>query len=94
MGYQFATTCFGSTYELVTALTESEKQISGRTFRRLLGGSEVDRWASGMGYDVHWERGGVRLRNDRHVSYYRGVYDGARAVFIRHSAIEHIWVEV
>ena len=91
MIWQFATTCVNSTAALINALIDSERQISYRTFRRALGGAELDRWASEMLYDVGSERGGLRLKDDFCVSFYRGRFDGRRALFVRHSAIEHIW---
>lgn len=88
--WHFATTCVNSTAELIHALIESEREISYRTFRRELGGSELDRWNAGMGYSVGSERG-LHLKDDWHVAFYRGEFDGRPALFIRHSAIEHIW---
>ena len=91
MSWQFATTCVQSTAELINALIDSEREITYRTFRRALGGTELDQWAAQMLYDVGSERGGLRLKDDFCVSFYRGKFDGRRALFIRHSAIEHIW---
>lgn len=89
--WTFTTTCVNSTAELIDALIESEREIAYCTFRCLLGGEELDRWAREMLYDTGHERGGLRLCNDWHVTYYRGVYDGRPALFLRHSGIEHIW---
>ncbi len=89
--WHFTTTCVTSTAELINALIESERQITYRSFRRALGGAELDWWAAGMSYDTGSQRGGLRLKDDWHVSYYRGEFDGRPALFIRHSAIEHVW---
>lgn len=91
--YVFATTCVNSTAEKIDALVYSARAIKYRAFRAALGGDELDDWASAMLYDTGNNRGGLRLCNDPCVGYFRGVYDSRRALFIDHSAIEHIWVQ-
>lgn len=96
MAWQFETTCVNSTAALIGDLIESEREISYRTFRAALGAEELDRWAESMSYETGPGGGrcrGLHLRNDWHVSYYRGLYDLKPALFIRHSAIEHIWTD-
>ena len=89
--YHFAITCVNSTGPKIDALQESARKITYRTFRAALGGAELDRWAAAMLYDTGNERGGLRLMHDWAVTYNRGTYDGRPALFIVHSAIEHIW---
>ena len=94
MSWQFATTCIGSNADLIGSMADAAQDLTYRTFRRLLGGPEMDEWSKAMLYDTGHERGGLRLKNDWRVSYHRSTYGGTPCLYIRHSAIEHIWVQV
>jgi hypothetical protein len=61
----------------------SSREVTYRTFRRLLGGKivgDLDR------------QFGVPLRGDYAVEFATGKWKGRRAVCLFHSAIHHIWV--
>lgn len=90
---RYLTSCVDSTAEKINALVSQARDISYQTARRAIGAEAMDAWAKEMSYDTGSERGGLRLKNDWHVSYHRSVYDGMPCVYIRHSAIEHIFVE-
>lgn len=84
--YKYVTNCVGSTYEDITALVRSEKEVSLRTFRQAIG---VRAWRdilAGFGYDRHFP-----ISRDWMVRYYKGVYRSVPAYFIRHSRIEYIF---
>ena len=85
----YLTCCIHSTYELITALIESEVEISYKTFRKYAEG--LDEWAKDMNYESRSDRG-LTLKNDWCVGYFKGVFDGKPCVFLRHSAIEYIWI--
>ena len=85
----YTTCCVNSTNELITDMTDSEVEITYRTFRKYAEG--LDEWAKDMHYDARKDVG-LTLRNDWHVSYHKSVYDGKPCVYLVHSHIEHIWV--
>jgi hypothetical protein len=86
--YRFVTNCIGSDSESIRDLVDSEKDITLRTFRQHIG---LDQWKElleNFGYDRH-----LPISKDWHVGFYKGVYRGKPAVFLRHSAIEWIFVK-
>lgn len=87
----YETCCVNSTGPLIRAMVEAAREISYATARKAIGGAVLDDWAKGMSYDTGRERGGLRLKNDWHVSYHRSEYDGRPCVYVRHSAIEYIF---
>ena len=94
MNFTFWKSCPSLTPDEVPAQSEMIAQgedVSYRTFRRLVGGEEMDRWASGHGYDVGHERGGLRLSKDWHVAFYRSTWEGKPCLFLVWSAMEMIW---
>ena len=44
-----------------------------------------------MKYDTGSERGGLRLKDDWHVGYFKSTYDGKPCYYIDHSRIEYIF---
>lgn len=84
--YLFVTDCVGSTYEDISALAEHEKEISLRTFREAIGVGQWKDLTRNLGYDRDFS-----ISRDWHVGYYRGVYRGVPAVYLRHSRIEYIF---
>ncbi len=89
--YIYTTSCVNSTYELISEMVEREKKVSLATIRKHCQG--VREWEQQMGYEVD-KRKGLTLAQDYHVGYYKSTYGGKPCYFIRHSAIEHIWVKV
>ncbi len=88
--YHYHTSCVNSTAPLIDAMVDAATTVTYRTFRQHCEG--VDDWASGMGYDVGNEKGGLRLCNDWSVSFHRSKYNGRPCYYICHSCIEYIWV--
>ena len=91
MGWEYLTCCVHSTAELIDAMTDSAREITYRTLRRVIGGDILDEWASNMKYDVGNERGGLRLKDDWHVTYHKSTYDSKPCYYIQHSGIEYIF---
>lgn len=84
--YVYVTNCVESTYEDIQALQASEVDVSLATFRKALG---LARWREiqrDLGYGRDFPIG-----RDWHVGYYRGIYRGVPAYFLRHSRIEYIF---
>lgn len=86
MKYQYETCCVNSTYELITAMTDQAKEITYDTLRKYV---DLKEFKESMGY----ARGILTLKNDWAVSYYRSVYNGKPCYYVKHSAIEYIWVK-
>lgn len=93
MAYKYETCCVESTANAIDAMTEAAKEVSYQTFRKAVGGAEVDRWASHMGYDVGNQRGGLRLSKDWAVSFHQSTYNDVPCYYVVHSAIEYIFTE-
>lgn len=84
--YQYVTDCTGSTYEDIQALKESETGVSLGTFRKAVGTAAWKDITASLGYGRDFP-----ISRDWHVGYYKGVYRGVPAYFLRHSMIEHIF---
>lgn len=67
------------------------QDISYRSFRKAVGGKELDAWAKDPGYDTGTERGGLRLSKDWHVAYYRSTWGRKPCYYLVWSAMEMIW---
>lgn len=65
---------------------DSAREISNRTFRRLIGREAYEELESDLGYG-----GWLRLSKDWHVSYSRGRWQGQPAVCCMWSAYHHIF---
>ncbi len=84
--FLFVHSCPGSTYEDMRPLIDNERTISRKSFALAIG---TEQWRSlqhNLGYD-RW----LPISKDWHVGYYRSVYRGVPAVFLRHSHIEYIY---
>lgn len=86
--WHFETDCIHSDGPSINALLESATDISYATAYKILGPVLTQR-AAELGYGG---RGGLKLKDDWHVSYHRGVYRCRPAVFFRWSAIEQIFL--
>lgn len=84
--YAFQHPCTGSTYDDMRALIDSAQKITRGTFVRKIGAEQWQWLLAALGYDRH-----VPIARDRLVGYYRGVYCGVSAVFMRHSGTEYIF---
>ena len=85
--YHFVTNCIASDSQSIRDLVDSQKDITLRTFREAIGVSQWKELLATLGYDRH-----LPISRDWHVGYYKSVYQGNPAVFLRHSAIEWIFV--
>lgn len=89
--YHYAFNCTQLSMRSVDALhamIDQAVDITYATFRKHAVG--LDEWAERMGYVTHGP--GLRLKDDFHVSYHRSRWKGQRCYYIRHSAIEHVWL--
>ena len=89
MSLQFITTCINSTAEKIHALQASAQPISYRTAQKRIGRQTLaDTFPT---YDWDGRRGGLTLKRDWHVGFYRGTYEGHPVYFVEHSGIEYIF---
>jgi hypothetical protein len=88
--FQYLECCVNSDAESIDGLTESAIPITLSTMRRHCDITELEK---NLSYNVGGQRGGLRLKDDWHVSYYKGVYRGQKCYFLVHSAIEYIFTE-
>ncbi len=90
---EFLATCVSAGMQNVDALIEMierARPITNGTFRRHLAPSEYQRIAQGLGYGQRPRD--LKLHRDYHVGFYRSSYHSKPCVFLKHSAIEHIFV--
>jgi hypothetical protein len=73
------------------AMIDTARPIARRTFLRHVDRAEVTDFEQGHGYDTGHERGGLRMRDDWAVRYYRAKLAGQRVYYINHSGIEYVW---
>ena len=89
--YYYETCCVSSTARAIDSMVDQAKEVTLATVRRNCPG--LQEWETQMGYDTGHERGGLRLKDDWHVRYYKSKYKSRPCYYIVHSAIEHIWTE-
>lgn len=85
--YRFVDTCVTAGGPAVNAFDDSRREIGYRTFARYVDIPGVEAML-GYGRDI-----GLRLKNDWHVTYYRGIYRGRRCYVLMWSAVHHFFVE-
>jgi len=89
----FLTDCIGSNDGPgIQAMVDGATDLTYATVRKHLGDALVE-LERALGYDVGHERGGLRMRKDWAVSYARSQYQGRECIYVRWSAIEHIFVQ-
>jgi hypothetical protein len=76
--------------EFLSKMIDEAKEI---TYSTLIKHVPVDMLSEIFGY-YNWSRGGgsLRLKNDWAVSFYRSAFNGKHCYFVRHSAIEYIFL--
>ena len=86
--YVYWTDCVSSVGSLINEMRDDERdlEVTYETMRAHCEGLLL--WATGMGYD-RW----LPLSKDWAVGYYKSFYAGAPCYYLRHSAIEYIWIK-
>ena len=82
----------GNHLEALSSMIEKATPVTYRTFRRHIGGDELDQWASNHGYSLHYSSGLI-LKNDWHVAYYKSKWYDRLCYFLVWSAYENVWVK-
>ena len=89
MKKHFLTDCVSSDARSINAMIDSSREITYRTFLRYVSPGELYSLFPAYARD---SREGLTLKNDWHVRYFKSVYRGKECVYIRHSAIEYVFV--
>ena len=84
--YVFVGTCVNLRYDDLIEFDDTSRQIKNSTFRKHLGSQEYLEFEKSLGYDRN-----LRLANDYHVSYYKGLWKGRKSICCMWSAIHHIY---
>ncbi len=69
-------------------MEDAAKSVTYDTFSKHC---HINEWAKSHGYDTGRERGGLHLKNDWHVSFYKSFYNGVECYYMKHSGYQHIW---
>lgn len=88
--FQYVTCCVNSTAESIHAMADSARDVTYRTVLKNCEG--LMQWAKDMGYERS-SRLGLTLKDDFAVSFHKSTYRGQPCYYVRHSAIEYIWVK-
>ena len=88
----FLTTCVDcQDVEALEEMIDNAREISYKTFIKYVPPQQL----AEVFPEYNWGRSqgqGLTMKSDYHVSYYKSKYAGIPAVFVVHSAIEHVWV--
>ncbi len=84
--------CLCTDAEPLREMISIARDVTLATIRRNIDRDSLRDWESGMGYDVSGERGGLRLKDDWHVSYHKSRFEGRNCYYIVHSRVEHIFL--
>ncbi len=90
MSMNFETDCISATGDDITAMLETERQVTRRTFLQHVDRAELTELADGMSYARHHTQG-LTMAGDWHVSYHKGVYREKPCYFLTWSAIEYVF---
>lgn len=100
MSGSYVTSCLSSTAKKITDMNDRAREITWETFRRHIGIESVRETFSYYSYrgEMYNPSTGeltcpIHIKNDVCVSFWKSVYDGQPCYFIRHSAIEYIFME-
>lgn len=82
--YKFIGSCVGLDGPDINKMMEEEKEITLKTMKRHCDLSSFE-------HVLHYGRD-FPLAKDWHISYHKSTYGGKPCYFLRHSAIEYVWV--
>lgn len=84
--FAYTTNCVSANGADITAMKDSSREITRKTFLKYIDKSHLDTLENDLGYDKH-----LRMSQDWHVSYYKGTYRGKPCVYFVWSAIEYVF---
>lgn len=83
--FTFITSCVNAIGKDIQEMVDKARDISFRTFFRYVDLKDIQ---EAFGYHRDW----LLLRDDYHVTYHKGNYRGVPCYFMKHSAIEYVYV--
>lgn len=87
---KYLTNCTCGDGQGITDMVDGARQITYETFCKYVSQEELKELFPQYSYGN--ERGGLFLKNDWAVRFYKSVYRGKKCVFIDHSCIEYVFV--
>jgi len=90
--FQYWTDCVSSTADQINAMLDhpSNREISYGVFLKYVGQEQLKELMPSYAWGINTR--GLKLKDDRLVSYYKSVYDNMECVYMQHSAIEYVFV--
>jgi hypothetical protein len=73
------------------AMIDAGRDVTYETFQRHCAG--LAEWAVEHGYEGPHERGGLHIKNDWHVGYFKSTFRGRPCYYMSWSGIEFIWTK-
>lgn len=74
-------------------IVDNSFPIAESTFRKNVCWEDYLELQQDWGYDTGYERGGLRIKDDWAVVFYRSIVNGEWFYYIQHSSIEYIFKE-
>ena len=86
--YHYTTNCTISTARKIQDMIDQSIEVTYKTILKLIGMDEIKNTFSFYAWNG---QKGLKLKDDYAVSFYRSKYQGKRAYYICHSAIEYVF---
>ena len=77
--------------DAINDMKDNAREITYGTFMRYCDTRSVQEVARSLEYDYSSNHGGISLRSDPYVSYWRSRYKGLEVVYFAWSGIEHVF---
>jgi len=87
--YHYHTNCISARGNDISDMVDSSREIGYNTFIKNVDIEEIKEAFPQYDWD---RRGGLKLKDDWAVRYYKGIYRGQPCVYIDHSAIEYVFI--
>ena len=88
--YVYETDCVSACGEDISDMIDLAEKVKYEELAANVQG--LDEWAEDHGYSLDPADGGLLLKDDWHVGYYRSTYRGQPCYYLDWSSIEHVWV--
>jgi hypothetical protein len=72
-------------------MADLAQPITFETFSRHVNADDFRSLQEQLGYDIRWQHGGLRLKRDWAVRFYRSILHGRRVYYVEHSCIEYVF---
>lgn len=87
--YEYHTCCVDSTAELIGDMVDNSTEITSNTFFKHVSLQDVNEQ---FGYTLNSKQLNS-IKKDYHVTYYKSHYNGQACYYLKHSAIEYIYIK-